>query len=104
MKFFTATGRASMPVQFPATSRSAPNFTLIPDAVARAGPQRLADQQLVVPHAVVVTGVEQRDAAIERGVDRGDALGFVGGSVQIGHSHAPEADRRDFEALGTERA
>jgi hypothetical protein len=29
MKFFTATGRASMPVQFPVTSRSAPNFTLI---------------------------------------------------------------------------
>ena len=36
--------------------------------------QRAADQQLVVARAVEVAGVEQRDAAVERGVDRRDAL------------------------------
>ena len=36
--------------------------------------QRLADQHLVVAHAVEVAGVEEGDAGIERGVDGGDAL------------------------------
>ena len=56
-------------------------------------PQRPADQQLVVPGAVVVAGVEQRDAGVERGVDGGDALALVGGAVHAGHAHAAERQR-----------
>ncbi len=44
------------------------------DLVAIAALERLGDQHLVVAHAVVVAGVEQRDAGVERGVDGGDAF------------------------------
>ena len=39
--------------------------------------QRPPDQQLVVSRTVVVAGVEQCDAVVERGMDSGDALAFV---------------------------
>ena len=58
--------------------------------------QRAADEQLVVAHAVEVAGVEQRDAAIERGVDRRDALGLVGRAVHAGHAHAAERERENL--------
>ena len=48
-----------------------------------------------MPHAVEVARVEQGDAGVERGVDGGDALDFVGRPVEVGHSHAAEANRRD---------
>jgi hypothetical protein len=60
-----------------------------------AGGQRLADQQLVVAHAVEIAGVEQRDAGVERGMDGRDALAAVGRAVDIGHAHAAEPDRAD---------
>ena len=59
-KFLIAAGRASMPSQLPSGARNAPNFTDSSACVA-AIPQRAADQQLVVPGAVVVAGIEQRD-------------------------------------------
>ena len=40
--------------------------------------KRPADQQLVMSCTVVVAGVEQRDALVERGMNRGDALALVG--------------------------
>jgi hypothetical protein len=63
--------------------------------------ERLADQELVVPHAVVVPGVEQGHARVQRGADGRDAFRVVGWPIEIGHAHAPEADRRHH---GTRRA
>ena len=63
--------------------------------LAAAIPQRAADQQLVVPGAVVVAGIEQRDAGVERGVDGGDALALVCGAVHPGHAHAAERQGKD---------
>jgi len=66
--------------------------------------QRLADQHLIVAHAVEIAGVEQRDAGIERGVDGGDALAAVGGAVKVRHAHAAEPDGGDVGAGGAEFA
>jgi hypothetical protein len=74
------------------------------DAVAIAPAERLADQQLVVAGRVVVAGVQERDASVESGVDRGDALGLVGGAVEVGHPHAAETDLGDPEAGRAERS
>jgi hypothetical protein len=57
-----------------------------------------------VAHAVEVAGVEQIDAGVERGMDRGDALGAVGGAVEVGHPHAAQPEDGDLGAGGTERA
>ena len=72
--------------------------------VARHRCQRLAQQQFVVPHAVEVAGVEQRDAGIQRGVNRGDAFGAVVRTVHVGHAHAAEADGGNLGAVATQRA
>jgi len=56
-------------------------------------PQRLADKELVVAHAVVVAGVEQADPGVQGGMDGGDALGLVGRAVGAGHAHAAQPDR-----------
>src|SRR5450759_1840395 len=47
---------------------------------------------------VVVAGVEQCDAAVERFVDGGDAFALVGGPVHAGHPHAAERQREDLGA------
>jgi hypothetical protein len=64
--------------------------------VARPVADGLGDEQLVMPHAVEVAGVEQVDPGVERGVDRGDALGAVGGAVHARHAHAAQAEGRDL--------
>ncbi len=66
--------------------------------VAASPGERLADQHLIVAHAVEVAGIEQRDARFQRGMDGGDALAAVGRAVKIRHSHAAETDRGDFRA------
>ncbi len=66
--------------------------------VAAAAGERVADQQLIVANAVEIAGVEQRDPRIQRGVNGGDALTAVGGTVEIRHAHAAEADNGDFWA------
>ena len=43
--------------------------------------ERLADQHLVVAHAVKVAGVDERNSCIERGMDRGDALAAIGWAI-----------------------
>jgi hypothetical protein len=70
----------------------------------RGGAQRLADQHLVVAHAVEVAGVQQRDARFEGGVDRRDGLGAVGVAVQPGHAHTAEAEGGDLGAGRAEGA
>ena len=61
------------------------------------------DQQLVVPCPIEVPGVEERDPRIERSMDGGDALGLVGRTVQVGHSHAAETQGGDSGAVRAER-
>jgi hypothetical protein len=63
------------------------------DVFAVDAPERVADQQLVVAHAVEVAGVEERDAGVERRPDRRDTLVAVGRAVQVGHAHAAQPDR-----------
>ncbi len=75
-----------------------------PDVLAVAAAQRLVDQQLVVAHAVEVAGVEQGDAGVEGRVDGRDALGLVGGAVEVRHAHAAEAEGGDRRAGGAELA
>ena len=53
------------------------------DAVAVSPGKRFADQHLIVTHSIIVAGVEERDAGIESGVDRGDALAAIGGAVKV---------------------
>ena len=53
--------------------------------------QRVAQQQLVVAHAVEVAGVQQRDPGVQGGMDRGDALLVVGLAVDARHAHQAEA-------------
>src|SRR5262249_36645661 len=54
-----------------------------------------ADQELVVPHAVEVAGVEEGDAPLDRALDGGDALVLVGLAVHAGQAHAAERDAED---------
>ena len=58
--------------------------------VALAALQGLADQHLVMAHAVEIAGVEQGDAALQRGVDGGDALAAVDGAIHARHAHAAQ--------------
>ena len=54
---------------------------------------RPADESLVGERAVDVGRVEEVDAELERALDRRDRLGLVRRSVELGHSHAAEAER-----------
>jgi hypothetical protein len=64
-------------------------------AVARACGQRLAQQHLVVAHAVEIAGVEQGDTRVERRMDGRDAFAAIGAAVHVGHAHATEAEGGD---------
>ena len=66
--------------------------------------QRAPNQQLVVPGAIVVARVEERDAGVERRMNRGDAFAFVGGPVHAGHAHTAERERKDCRAGRAERS
>ena len=67
--------------------------------VAAAVLERACDQQLVVARAVEVAGVDQGHPGVDGGVNGGDALALVGGSVEVGHPHRAEADGRDVGAV-----
>ena len=73
------------------------------DVVATPTAQGVPDQELVVAHAVVVAGVQQRDAGLDRRADRRDALVTIGGTVGAGHPHATEPERRHDRAGRAER-
>jgi hypothetical protein len=60
--------------------------------------ERAANQELVVAHAVKITGVDQAYTLVERCVNGGDPLGLVARAVHAGHAHAAESEREDFGA------
>jgi hypothetical protein len=64
-------------------------------AVPVPATQRLPDQQLIVPHAVVIAGVEQLDPGVKGRADRGDALWLIRRTIDTGHAHAAQPNRRD---------
>jgi hypothetical protein len=68
------------------------------DGGVAAALQGLADQHLVVAHAVEIAGVDEVDPGVERGVHGGQALGPVGGAVTARHPHGAQADGRDRRA------
>jgi hypothetical protein len=51
---------------------------------------------------VVVAGVEQADPSVERRLDRGDRLRLVCRAVEVGHTHAAQAERPNARAGGAE--
>ena len=67
------------------------------DDLVAAAADGAADQPLVGERAVHVGGVEKVDAEVERAVDGGDRLRVVVRAVELGHAHAAQADRSDFE-------
>ena len=69
---------------------------------SRPSAERLPDEQLVVPHPVIVACVEERHPGVERGLDRGDRLHLIRRAVEVGHPHAAQAERRDAQAGPTQ--
>ena len=65
------------------------------DGLVAPARERPADELLVRPAPVHVGRVEQGHAELESAVNRPDRLGFVRTSVELGHPHAAEPDRRD---------
>jgi hypothetical protein len=63
----------------PAAVRAALGAELDADQglVTTSALERLADEEFVVAHAIEVPGVDEVDPGVERGVDRGQALGPV---------------------------
>lgn len=72
------------------------------DDVLPPARERLPQQLLVAPGTVDLGRVEDRDAEVERAMDRRDRLGLVGGAVGLAHPHAPEPESRDLEAARSE--
>ena len=67
--------------------------------------QRLADQLLVVEGAVDLGGVEEGDAAVDRGAEERDHLvARRSRAERLAHAHAAEAEGGDLEALRAECA
>ena len=61
--------------------------------------QDLCQQAFVGTHAVPISRIEEVDADIERGVEHAQISGFIGRSVELRHTHAAQANGRDFKAL-----
>ena len=72
-------------------------------AVAGHSAQGIAQQHLVMAHAVEIAGVQQRDPAGQRRADGRDALRVVSRPVDAGHGHQPESGPRDQRAAAAER-
>ena len=74
------------------------------DRLVAPAAERLPDQQLVLAHAVEVAGIEDAHPAIERSVDRRDALGVVARAVPAAgaHAHAAQGDREHLGARSPE--
>jgi len=71
------------------------------DLVA-AALERAPEELFVRVRAVDIGRVEQRDAEVERMVDRGDRFGVVARSVELAHAHATQAERGNFGAVAAE--
>ena len=59
-----------------------------------AAPDGSAHERLVRERAVDVGRVEEVDPQLERAMKRRDGFGLFAARVEVGHPHAPEADRR----------
>src|SRR5581483_6403742 len=67
--------------------------------------ERFADELLVVERAVDLRGVEERDAALDRGPDQGDSLlPRRDRREALAQPHAAEPERGDLEALSESAA
>ena len=67
--------------------------------------QGLADELLVVEGAVDLGGVEEGDAAVDRGAQERDHLvAWWSWAERLAHAHAAEAEGGDRQALGAEGA
>src|SRR5579872_1841523 len=64
--------------------------------------ERTSDEHLVVPHTVEITGIDEIDSVIERGVDSFNALGLVRVAVHAGHAHSAEGQWKDAWTSGAE--
>ncbi len=62
----------------------------------------LPDELFVGERSVHVGGVEERDAEVERAVDRCGRLGVIPGAVEIAHAHAAETLSGNGEAGASE--
>ena len=57
-----------------------------------------ADKFLVQERAIDFGGIEEGDASIDRGMEKGShLLGVFGWAIGMAHSHAAETDSGDFE-------
>jgi hypothetical protein len=56
-----------------------------------------ADEHFIVAHAVEIAGVEEIDAVVDGGVDRGDAFCLVALAIHAGHAHTAEGDGINVE-------
>ena len=74
------------------------------DDVLPPSREGLSQELLVAVGPVRLGRVEERDAEVERAVDRGDRLVLVGIAVGLAHSHAAQPESRDLEALLSEPA
>src|SRR5262249_32797082 len=74
------------------------------DLVAGHTLERLADQELVVAHAVEITGIKERDVGLERGMDGGDTLRPVRQAVHSRHAHTAKAAGGNLGTFGPELA
>ena len=57
--------------------------------------ERSADEHLVVAGGIVVSGIEQADAGVERRMNRRDAFALVRRAVEVGHAHTAQPERED---------
>src|SRR5229473_2538118 len=90
-------GRLSMRPQCDSPSNAGAN----PNLVAIT----LTHELFIRERAIDLRGVEKRDAAFDRRPNQGDHLLLVcRRTVAKAHSHAAEADRRDFEIAPSERS
>jgi hypothetical protein len=60
-------------------------------AIAAIG-ERFADDRLAAMRTVHFGRIEERDAEVERPVNRRDRLAFLTGAVRAGKRHAPETE------------
>jgi hypothetical protein len=89
----------------PLTVRAADIAELRGDHHGRSPPlDGAAHQLLVASNAIHVGGVEEGDAEIDRTMDGGDRFGLIADAVELRHSHAAEAHRRDAKSLSAESA
>ena len=93
-------GRARVDADERAARRAHPaEFHADEIAVAWHPGQCFMEQQLVVPHAVKIPGVEQIDSRVQRRMDGGDGLLFVRRAVHPGHAHTAQPERRDLRPV-----